>query len=284
MKIAVLGKGGSGKSSLSWLLIKQLLANSDSVLAIDADHNMDLMVNLGLNTPPEITVAQSDKDFRSTVLLDQTANYKQLSKKSLSDLPIISIRENEFISKYSEKVDSQLTFMNGGLGYDQVLFGNKCAHGHLSPLKYMLPLINLKDNEMVVIDSVAGIDMVNFGLYAGVDAIIVVVNNHPHSVRVLEQIIRANDTIATPVYCVINKYDPDKDGQFLNMMRETYPSTLLGIIGYDEAILKLDYNMISSAIKENLQQIIDHLPAPLSREEAWSKVARIDELKLSGVV
>ncbi len=42
MKIAVVGKGGSGKSSVSWLLTEHILQNSNKkVLAIDADYNMD---------------------------------------------------------------------------------------------------------------------------------------------------------------------------------------------------------------------------------------------------
>jgi CO dehydrogenase maturation factor len=47
MKIVVMGKGGSGKSSLSWLLSKYI-SKSKKVVAIDADHNMDLTSNLGI--------------------------------------------------------------------------------------------------------------------------------------------------------------------------------------------------------------------------------------------
>jgi CO dehydrogenase nickel-insertion accessory protein CooC1 len=40
MKIAILGKGGSGKSSVSWLLINYLVSKQENnVLAIDTDNN-----------------------------------------------------------------------------------------------------------------------------------------------------------------------------------------------------------------------------------------------------
>jgi CO dehydrogenase nickel-insertion accessory protein CooC1 len=40
MKIAFVGKGGSGKSSTSWLIIKTIEDMGAFVLAIDADHNI----------------------------------------------------------------------------------------------------------------------------------------------------------------------------------------------------------------------------------------------------
>lgn len=47
MKIAVVGKGGAGKSSISRLLTKYLLHQRKKVCAIDSDHNMDFIDLLG---------------------------------------------------------------------------------------------------------------------------------------------------------------------------------------------------------------------------------------------
>src|SRR5437868_4199469 len=47
MKIAFLGKGGSGKSTMATALVRQLHGQGVHMLAIDADHNMDLSYNLG---------------------------------------------------------------------------------------------------------------------------------------------------------------------------------------------------------------------------------------------
>jgi CO dehydrogenase nickel-insertion accessory protein CooC1 len=49
MIIGFLGKGGSGKSTLSYRYIQFLLEKNARVLAVDADHNMDLTYNLGVD-------------------------------------------------------------------------------------------------------------------------------------------------------------------------------------------------------------------------------------------
>ncbi len=51
MKIAVAGKGGSGKTTLAGTLTRILAQDGNQVLAIDADPNPNLAVSLGL--PPD---------------------------------------------------------------------------------------------------------------------------------------------------------------------------------------------------------------------------------------
>ncbi|CAM5625089.1 CobQ/CobB/MinD/ParA nucleotide binding domain protein OS=Streptomyces lavendulae subsp. lavendulae OX=58340 GN=SLAV_20685 PE=4 SV=1 [Streptomyces lavendulae subsp. lavendulae] len=48
MKIAFVGKGGSGKTTLSSLFIRHLAANEAPVVAVDADINQHLGAALGL--------------------------------------------------------------------------------------------------------------------------------------------------------------------------------------------------------------------------------------------
>jgi CO dehydrogenase maturation factor len=50
MKIAVAGKGGSGKTTLAGTLARALGRRGQAVLAIDADTNPNLAITLGL--PP----------------------------------------------------------------------------------------------------------------------------------------------------------------------------------------------------------------------------------------
>ncbi|MBA2754215.1 MAG: AAA family ATPase [Chloroflexia bacterium] len=49
MKVAVAGKGGSGKTTIAGTLARILAQGEHSVLAIDADPNPNLAVNLGID-------------------------------------------------------------------------------------------------------------------------------------------------------------------------------------------------------------------------------------------
>ncbi len=51
MKLAVAGKGGSGKTSIAGTMARALARSGHSVLAIDGDSNPNLALTLGL--PPE---------------------------------------------------------------------------------------------------------------------------------------------------------------------------------------------------------------------------------------
>ena len=73
MRIAIIGKGGSGKSSISWLLSKYFSATK-KVLSIDADYNMDLMHNLDVSEDTITFLKNSEKDIYDTFNLPITEN------------------------------------------------------------------------------------------------------------------------------------------------------------------------------------------------------------------
>ena len=69
MKVAVAGKGGSGKTTLAGTLARVLARGGREVLAIDADPNPNLAVNLGIDAetaariePAPLSFARHAKD------------------------------------------------------------------------------------------------------------------------------------------------------------------------------------------------------------------------------
>ena len=256
MKIAFVGKGGSGKSSTSWLIITTLESLGKKTLAIDADHNMALTSNLGLN--PEITplMHTTEEEFMARSGLMACCGEGALKEHHHTSLPSFSITPmDDYTQSISTKISPTLSLINIGLGSPEVLFQSKCSHGLSGPLKYYLGLLDEKDG-YVVIDSVAGADMLNYGLYAGIDAVIGIVEPHRNSVKVFEQIQNICRKTMIPCFAVINK---PVDNEFYRDFIARYATIILGEIPFDPSILDYDYTALRHSTKESAVAIIEKI-------------------------
>lgn len=253
MKIAFVGKGGSGKSSVSWLAIKTLEDIGSTVLAIDADHNMDLTSNLGLDPEKTPLMHKTDKEFMEAVGLHDGEYLISLVGDTGKSLPTFTITPlDNYTSSITAKISDEVSLINLGLGSPDVLYQSKCAHGLSGPLKYYLGLLDEKD-DFVVIDSIAGTDMLNYGLYAGIDAIIGVVEPHRNSIKVFEQIQSICKKAMLPCYAVINK---PAANDFYTSFIESQKAIILGEVPQDIGILNYDYSNLTSSTQEAMKSIL----------------------------
>ena len=140
--IALCGKGGVGKTSLSAAIVKILTANPDNrVLAIDADPAVGLSTSLG------ITVRKTVDDIRND-LISRVQSGKSGSKEDM-----VSRLDFEMFSALEEQAN--LAFLAIGRPEKE---GCYCQVNHI--LKDIIA--SLADNfDYVVIDGEAGIEQVN---------------------------------------------------------------------------------------------------------------------------
>ncbi len=254
MKIAFVGKGGSGKSSISWLAVKTLEAQGNHVLAIDADHNMDLTSNLGLDPDTTPFMHRTDKDFMEAVGLTQDDRLVSITTKESSKLPRFTVHPKDaYTASISSPVSENIHLINIGLGSPDVLYTTKCAHALSGPLKFYLGMIEQGDS-FVVVDSVAGTDMVNYGLYAGIDAVIGVVEPHRNSIKVFEQIYDVCRKTHIPCFAIVNK---PTQNEFYTSFTEKHSKNILGEISLDSGILNYDYAIISENVRKSMSTILD---------------------------
>jgi CO dehydrogenase nickel-insertion accessory protein CooC1 len=256
MKIAFVGKGGSGKSSVSWLAIKTLEDIGSTVLAIDADHNMDLTSNLGLDPETTPLMHTTERAFMETIGMARDEKLSNVVTKEEDSLPSFTTSpQDTYTSSIATKVSDKLSLINIGLGSPDVMFSTKCAHGLSGPLKYYLGLLNEKD-DIVVIDSVAGADMLNYGLYAGIDAVIGVVEPHRNSIKVFEQIEGICRKSLIPCYVVINK---PTNNDFYNDFVSKNGEKILGEIPFDENIMNYDFAKVNNETKETMRSVLEKI-------------------------
>lgn len=251
MKIAIVGKGGSGKSTTSWLL-SMYLSRVYSVLAIDADHNMDLASILGFEVKDDTrTFHRVHSEFQHKVGLEQDTKWSRIVSEDRA-LPKFSFHpSDEFTKSISYPIHNNLSLQVVGLGAEDILYSDRCAHGHSAPLKFYLPLIDEGENQ-VIIDGVAGADMLHFGLFSGVDMLVGVVEPHINSKKVFEQLRVLASKLDIPFYGVLNK---PRDNNLYHHIKQEYKDILVGEIPIDEAIIEYNFVGLNANTNEALKDI-----------------------------
>jgi CO dehydrogenase maturation factor len=259
MKIAVLGKGGSGKSSISWLLSNHLSTTHNfRTLAIDGDHNMDLTSNLNVDESKVKYFKDFNTKFRSLANMPAKGMWKEYFNCDRVDF---KYPNDDSWSEYITTVNKNLDLLVIGLGDQDLMNYNVCSHGVSAPLKYMLPSISLEPNTAIVYDSVAGVDMLNYGIYFGFDLLLIVVEPHKNSIKVAQQISALATIQNLPWKYVINKFESNI---ILSEFVNTNINNILARISKDRGIEEYDYSQLSPINSLELDKILQYkAPAPL---------------------
>jgi len=274
MKIAFVGKGGSGKSSLSWLAGEVLRSQGKRVLMIDADHNMDLAYNLGVTVSQSTpTLHRAHTAFLAAVEQPAAARWSDIVLDG-RPLPTFTLHpKDEFTKLVALPISESSDLIIVGLGATDILFSGKCAHGHSAPLKFYLPLLQLQDDEAVVIDGVAGVDMMNFGLFNGADAIVTIVENHPNSLRVAHEVSRIASHSNIPVFALLNKMSSIE-------LPHALPLTVIGTIPHDDSVRHCDSSNLAPSTTTAMAEALAALQAQLTPNRGLARVQAFETARL----
>lgn len=243
MIIGFLGKGGSGKSTLASNFVKYLAEKGHSVLAVDADHNMDLSYNLG--APEKMNyIGQGLADVYSHIGVssgkevfekDEVTSFFGLS-------PIDALTE-----KYSVTISPNVRLMSAGPHTDTILYDVSCSHSLITPLKTYLPLLGLNENEFVIIDEKAGTDGVGTGVTTGFDMAIVVAEPTAHGLKAANQIAGILDFYKTPYVFALNKIETEADGELFLDTMNNFPDLQFG---FDKSLSRPDKKLDEAIVSE----------------------------------
>ncbi|WP_340818436.1 AAA family ATPase [Methanolobus sp. WCC4] len=222
VKIAVTGKGGVGKTTLSGTLARMLARDGYDVLAIDADADMNLASSLGIDKAPEPLTDYQD-------LIEERAG------------------EKEGMFKFNPKVDD-IVDKFGVTGPDNVKMlvmgtiergGSGCMCPASAFLKAFLRHVVLKDTSAVILDMEAGIEHLGRGTTRGIDLMIIVVEPGMRSIETAQRIKQLSEGIDVEhLAAIINK------GTAANIKPklEELGIPVLGEVAYDPDLMEADFN------------------------------------------
>jgi CO dehydrogenase maturation factor len=227
MKIAISGKGGVGKTTLSAFLCRWFGDLGHTVLAIDADPATNLGAALaipGADSLPPITEMKELIIERTGAQPGSMGGFFKLNPK-VDDLP--------------EKVaiaDGNIRLMVMG-GVQQGGTGCLCPENAL--LKSLVAHLMLGRGEVVVMDMAAGLEHLGRGTAQAVDRLIIVVEPGRRSIDVAHKIKNlARDLGLNNLFLVGNKVRGSSDREFLQQALKGFP--FIGFIPYDEKIIEAD--------------------------------------------
>lgn len=218
--IAVAGKGGTGKTTFSALLVRYLVEqNKGSIMALDADANANLNEALGL----EVDTMISD-------ILIETKDPKAIPTGMTKDM-FIDMKMSHAIVE-TDKVD--LLVMGNPQGPGCYCYPNDLLKKHLESLS--------ENYDYLVADNEAGLEHISRRTIPKVDHLFVISDASARSVRSAGRVKQLVDSLSAPVeniYLVITKTQDQGIEPLLPEIEKT-GLQLIGTIPMDPLVSQYD--------------------------------------------
>ena len=229
MKLAITGKGGTGKTTIAGMLAHCYNNDGYQVLAVDADADANLASAIGI--PYEQAMSIVPISAQRELIKEKTGanprHFGQLFKMNptVSDIPdkfCIDFREIRLLVMGAVR--------KGGSG---------CACPENVLLKSLLSEILLRRKEVVIVDMEAGVEHLGRATAEAIDKMLIIVEPGTRSIHTAKLIMKFARDIGVRRFGIIgNKIQTERQN---TLIREQLPSNLiLGMISYHDIICDAD--------------------------------------------
>ncbi|HBX24027.1 MAG TPA: carbon monoxide dehydrogenase [Desulfotomaculum sp.] len=246
--IAVAGKGGTGKTTLCSLIVRQLIkAGKKPILAVDADANANLNEALGLEIEGTI----------SEVLARIYNNLDPLPAGMTKD-QYVAFKVHESLAE-GDNVD--LLVMGGPEGAGCYCYANNILRGFVAELSNNYPYL-IMDNE-------AGLEHLSRRTTQNVDVLFITSDASARGIRSagrIRELVEALKLDMKKMYLVVSRV---KEGSIEALMPEIEKTglELIGAIPTDDQVM--EYDLLSKP----LISLPDHSPAVAVVDDILKKAA-----------
>src|SRR3972149_1276874 len=256
MKLAIRGKGGVGKTTLTALLAQAYADIGRQVLAVDADPSPCLAGALGF--PADLRarlhpIAEMDE------LIEERTGAKP---GTIGGFFTLNPRVDDIPERFSILHRGVRLLEMGSVG----LGGSGCICPESAMLKTLFTHLLFRKDDILLLDMYAGVEPLGRATVDFVDAMLVVVEPTRRSLATAAQIKKlANDIGLMRLYLVGNKVRSHEEGEFLEAENPDIP--LLGFLPVDLKVQEADrlgipvYDNVESLriMSQEISQKIDEL-------------------------
>jgi len=240
MKIAISGKGGVGKTTLSACLAKYYANKGYKVIAVDADPDANLASALGLDyeAASKIVPLTEMKDLieeRTGAKSGEYGSYFKLNPK-VEDIP----------QKFGIDVDGVRLLVAGTIRAG----GSGCYCPENILLKRLFKHLVVDREEIVILDMEAGIEHLGRGTCENMDILIVVIEPGLRSIQTARSVKKMSlDLGIKSVYIVINKIKNTDELELLKNNLKDFK--VLGELPYSEKVRESDLRNYSPCVSDD---------------------------------
>ncbi|HEY8471813.1 MAG TPA: ATP-binding protein [Natronosporangium sp.] len=221
MKIAFVGKGGSGKTTLTALFARHLARAGAPLLCIDADINQHLAAALGASEDEAVLLpalgdhlTEIKEHLRgSNPRISSAAAMLKTTPPGRGSRLLAVTGANPLYDRLVRDVGGVRLAVTGPFATEDL--GVACYHSKVGAVELLLNHLVDGPGEYVVVDMTAGADSFASGLFTRFDATFLVCEPTLRSVGVYRQYVGYAHSFGVRVCVVGNKVDDDSDVEFL---------------------------------------------------------------------
>ncbi|GAA2584128.1 ATP-binding protein [Streptomyces tubercidicus] len=286
MKIAFVGKGGSGKTTLSSLFIRHLAASRVPVIAVDADINQHLGAALGLDEAEAAALPAMGAQL--PLIKDYLRGSNPRIPSSESMIKTTPPGEGSRLLRVGEDnpvydacvrtvdLDGTAARLMATGPFTESDLGVACYHSKVGAVELCLNHLVDGREEYVVVDMTAGSDSFASGMFTRFDMTFLVAEPTRKGVAVYRQYKEYARDFGVPLKVVGNKVQGPEDLAFL---REEAGDDLLVTVGHSDWVRAMEkgrparFDQLEEVNRQALETLHHTADAAYGRRD-WERYTR----------